>query len=70
MEYGQRSSTLCYLVNIARDLGRVGETLKWNPKSERFTDCPEANAMLSRPRRKGFDLPHHAESPHERIERS
>lgn len=70
IEYGQRSSTLCYLVNIARDLGRVGETLKWNPKTERFTNCPEGNAMLSRPRRKGFELPKHAESPHDRIEHS
>ena len=26
IEYGQRSSRLCYLVNIVRDVGRVGET--------------------------------------------
>lgn len=57
IEYGQRSSTLCYLVNIARDLGRVGETLKWDPAAERFTNCDEGNAMLSRPRRKGYELP-------------
>jgi len=57
IEYGQRSSTLCYLVNIARDLGRVGEVLKWNPKRERFADCKEANAMVSRPRRSGYELP-------------
>ena len=25
IEYGQRATTLCYLVNIVRDLGRVGE---------------------------------------------
>lgn len=56
IEYGQRSSTVCYLVNIARDLGRVGETLKWDPKAERFTNCPEGNAMLSRPKRKGYEL--------------
>jgi len=70
IEYGQRSSTLCYLVNIARDLGRVGQTLKWNPKSERFTNCPEGNTMLSRPRRKGYELPKHSESPEKRIERA
>ncbi len=57
IEYGQRSTTLCYLVNIARDLNRVGEKLAWDPKTERFTNCDEGNAMLSRPRRPGFDLP-------------
>jgi hypothetical protein len=57
IEYGQRASTLCYLVNIARDVGRVGEPLKWDPKKERFTNCDEANAMLSRPRRAGYELP-------------
>lgn len=57
IEYGQRSTTLCYLVNIARDVGRVGETLKWDPRAERFTNCDEANAMLARPRREGYELP-------------
>jgi predicted dehydrogenase len=57
VEYGQRSSTLCYLVNIARDIGRVGEPLKWDPVAERFTNCDEANKLLSRPRRKGYELP-------------
>ena len=57
IEYGQRSTTLCYLVNIARDLGRMGEPLKWNPKTERFTNCPEGNAMLYHARRKGYELP-------------
>ena len=57
VEYGQRSNTLCDLVNIVRDVGRVGETLKWDPAAERFTNCEEANQMLSRPRRKGYELP-------------
>ena len=57
IEYGQRSSSLCYLVNIARDVGEVGKTLKWNPKKERFTNCPAGNKMLSRPRREGYELP-------------
>ncbi|MCA9237332.1 MAG: Gfo/Idh/MocA family oxidoreductase [Planctomycetales bacterium] len=57
IEIGQRSSTLCILVNIARDVGRVGETLRWDPAAERFTNCDEGNLMLSRPRRKGFELP-------------
>jgi predicted dehydrogenase len=57
VEFGQRSTTLCYLVNIARDLGRVGEVLKWDPASERFTNCDEANLHLARPRRRGYELP-------------
>jgi hypothetical protein len=57
IEYGQRASTLCYLVNIAREVGRVGEPLAWDPAAERFTNCDEGNALLSRPRRKGFELP-------------
>lgn len=57
IEIGQRSSTLCYLVNIVRDVGRVGETLKWDPVAERFTNCDEANVFLSRARRKGYELP-------------
>jgi len=57
IEYGQRSSTLCYLVNIARDIGRVGEPLRWDPDKERFTNCDEANALLDYPRRAGYELP-------------
>ncbi len=57
VEYGQRSSTVCYLVNIAREVGRVGEKLKWDPVSERFTNCKEGNKLLLRPRRKGYELP-------------
>jgi len=57
IEIGHRSNTLCILVNIARDVGRVGEVLKWNPKKEQFKNCDEGNAMLSRPRRKGYELP-------------
>jgi len=57
IEYGQRSTTLCYLVNTARDVGRVGEVLRWNPKTERFTNSDEGNELLSRPRRKGYELP-------------
>ena len=57
IEVGQRATTLCYLVNIARDVGRVGETLLWDPAAERFTNCDEGNALLSRPRRQGYELP-------------
>ena len=57
IEIGQRATTLCYLVNIARAVGRVGEALKWDPVAERFTNCDEANTLLSRERRQGYELP-------------
>jgi predicted dehydrogenase len=57
IEYGQRSTTLCYLVNIVREIGRVGEKLQWDPGDERFINCDEANKLLSRPRRTGYELP-------------
>jgi hypothetical protein len=57
IEIGQRASTLCYLVNIVREVGLVGQKLHWDPAAERFTDCEEGNALLARPRRAGFELP-------------
>jgi len=42
------------MINICRELGRK---LKWDPQAERFVDDAEANAKLSRPRRKGYELP-------------
>jgi predicted dehydrogenase len=57
VEYGQRSSTICYLVNIVRDLGHVGKKLDWDPVSERFLNSNDANGLLSRPRRQGYELP-------------
>jgi predicted dehydrogenase len=57
IEIGLRATTLCYLVNIVRDVGLVGKPLKWDPVAERFTNCDEANKHLDRPRRKGYELP-------------
>ncbi len=59
IEIGQRATSLCYLVNLAREVGQVGKRLKWDPAAERFTNCDEANASsyISRPRRKGWELP-------------
>jgi predicted dehydrogenase len=54
VEIGHRSNTVCHLVNICRDMGR---RLKWDPKAERFPGDEEANKQLSRPRRKGYELP-------------
>jgi predicted dehydrogenase len=59
IEYGLRSTTLCYLVNVVREVGRVGERLRWDPESERFTNCEEANhsTYVTRPQRRGYELP-------------
>jgi hypothetical protein len=54
VEVGHRSISLCHLVNITRELGRK---LKWDPEAERFPGDAEANALLTRPRRRGFELP-------------
>lgn len=53
VEIGQRSTSVCHLITICRELGRK---LQWDPKAERFPDA-DANARLSRPRRKGYELP-------------
>jgi predicted dehydrogenase len=57
IEYGHRSTTICYLLNIARTIGRINEELKWDPKTERFTNSDQGNKLLARERRKGWELP-------------
>ena len=54
VEIGHRSATVCHLGNIARWLGRQ---LKWDPKAEKFIGDDEANKLIDRPRRKGYELP-------------
>jgi len=54
VEIGHRSITVCHLLNITRELGRK---LDWDPAAERFSNDDEANALLDRPRREGFELP-------------
>ena len=54
VEIGHRSITVCHLAGIARRLGRP---LEWNPDTERFVSDPEADSLLSRARRAGFELP-------------
>ncbi|HUT92628.1 MAG TPA: Gfo/Idh/MocA family oxidoreductase [Thermoguttaceae bacterium] len=51
---GHRSTTVCHLVNICRELGRK---LHWDPVKEEFVGDEEANALRTRPRRKGYELP-------------
>ena len=53
-EVGHRSTTVCHLVNICRELS---DRLRWDPRAERFEGDEEANRLLSRPRRKGYELP-------------
>jgi hypothetical protein len=53
VEIGHRSVTICHLGNIAIWLGRE---LHWDPKKEQFVNDPEANTMLSRPRRAPWHL--------------
>ena len=54
VEIGHRSISVCHLLNITRELGRK---LQWDPKAETFIGDAEASTYLSRPRRKGFELP-------------
>ena len=54
VEIGHRSVSVCHLANITRSAGRP---LRWDPAKEQFIDDAEANALLTRPRRQGFELP-------------
>jgi len=54
VEIGHRSISVCHLVNITRELGR---RLVWDPHTEQFENDSDANALLVRPRRAGYELP-------------
>ena len=54
VEAGHRAVNLCHLINICRQLGRK---LHWNPHTEQFAGDEQANALIHRPRRKGYELP-------------
>jgi myo-inositol 2-dehydrogenase / D-chiro-inositol 1-dehydrogenase len=47
-EEGHRSCTACLVSHVAM---KTGTELKWDPKTERFTNDEKANAMLSRSQR-------------------
>lgn len=53
VEIGHRTATICHLANLARQLGRP---LKWNPETERFVGDDDANLMLNRSARAGFEI--------------
>jgi predicted dehydrogenase len=54
VEIGHRTASLCQLLVIVRALGR---RVRWDPENEIFPGDDEANALLDRPRRKGWELP-------------
>ena len=51
---GHRSTTICHLIDICRELGRK---LQLDPVKEEFIDDEEANKLRSRPGREGYELP-------------
>ena len=54
VEAGHRAMNLCHFINICREVGRK---LNWDPVKEEFLGDDEANALIHRPRRSGFELP-------------
>ena len=54
IEVAHRSTNTCHLGNIAY---RVGRKLTWDSEKECFPNDPEANALLAREYRKGYELP-------------
>jgi len=53
VEIGHRSCTACLLGDMAM---RTGRKLKWDPKTERFSDDDQANGMLDRAMRAPWRL--------------
>ncbi len=53
VEIGHRTASLCQLLVITRQLGRP---LRWDPSTETFPGDDEANALLDRNRRPGWEL--------------
>ena len=58
----QPESNLAYVrqMTLPMHLGliayRLGQELEWNARKEKFRHNPEANALLDRPYRKGWNL--------------
>ena len=53
LESQHRSVTTCHLANISMKLGRP---LRWEPDNEQFVGDSEANKLLSREQRSGFEI--------------
>jgi hypothetical protein len=54
IEVGHLSTALCHLGNIAH---RTGRRLAFDATGERFKNDPEADALLGREYRPGWELP-------------
>jgi len=54
LEESHRATVCCHLANISY---LVGRKLKWDGQSEAIVGDAEAARLLSRPRRKGYELP-------------
>jgi predicted dehydrogenase len=54
VEVAHRSTNTCHLGNISYKLGRK---LEWDAESETFKNDSDANALLKREPRKGYELP-------------
>ena len=54
VEEGHRSALLCHLANISY---RTGRRLEFDPKTETFPNDAEANQLLGREYRAGYELP-------------
>jgi predicted dehydrogenase len=54
VEIGHRSVSVSHLITITRILNRK---VRWDPKKEEFPGDAEANALVNRPRRAGYELP-------------
>lgn len=53
VEVGHSTASICHLGNIAMRLNRQ---IQWDPKSESIKNDSEANAMLARPYRSGWEI--------------
>ncbi|MEY2724331.1 MAG: hypothetical protein RLZZ458_198, partial [Planctomycetota bacterium] len=53
IESQHRSISTCHLANIAIKLGRI---LHWDPQSEQFPNDPDANQLLVRQQRTGYEI--------------
>ena len=54
LEESHRATTCCHLANIAY---LIGGSYSWNGQTESILDDEPAEALLTRPRRKGYELP-------------
>jgi hypothetical protein len=54
IEQSHRATVCCHLGNIAYQTRRI---IRWDGQTERILGDDEAAAMLSRPRRAGYELP-------------